>query len=329
MGEPRPPGGGDAAEAKTFSSGDKNRPSYSDMAKRKFPNVTIDLVAGEAGESKRLSYSVVADIIFDFLKLKRSEFVRFQTFKEEDDRFTLKIRTTTDIDVKRRYGTQHEFEALDTKEGITWKASIRGGGEEKPRKEKEKTLKLRVINPPEEASFTELKQEIEKFGEMRSRIVEEVVSIEEEPRLAGYPTGVLHLWIKDIPKVPSFITVRRQKVRVHVALPPNVCLKCRGTGHRAAECKEGSDNQEGNSANENDVGKTNGMDDEMQELEDDIAVGIESGRPENVNEDGLVFAVSERNKKSKKSVPTIVKPVRGEGGASRGRGKREGLRSTS
>lgn len=334
MGEPRSLGGaegGELVETKTLSSGATKKPSYSDMARRKFPNIIIDLVAGEDRESKRLSYGVIADIIFDFLKLKKSEFARFQTFREEDKRHTLKIRTTKDIDVKKRYGAHHKFEVSDKKEGVIWKASIRGGGEE-PQKEKEKTLKLRVFNPPEEATFEEVKEEIEKFAEVRSRIIEEVVSVEEEPRLAGFPIGVLHLWIKDIPKVPSFITVRRQRVRIRVALPPNVCLKCRKNGHRIAECNETNDTPEDNSANGKGTEEPSEMSEE-RESDDEMTTEIGRGEIEKVeylNEEGKLpaFELLETDvKHPKKNGPTVAKPIRG--GASRGRVKRDGLRSTS
>lgn len=74
MVEQRPLGGAGseaAAEAQTITSQDEIMQSYSDVARRRFPNLTIDLVAKEGEKSKHLGFTVIADIIFDHLKLKR------------------------------------------------------------------------------------------------------------------------------------------------------------------------------------------------------------------------------------------------------------------
>lgn len=361
MGEQSPPGGAQgsaASEAQTFIGADNRIPSYSDVARRNFPYVTIDLVAREDERSKRLGFTVIADIIFDHLKLKKDEFTRFRTFKEEEGKQTLKIRTMKSINVRERYGAAPVFEVADQKEGQVWRASIRGA--EGQRNEEEETLKLRVINPPEDALFGEVKQEIEKFSVITSRIREEVVPVEEEPRLAGCPTGVLNLRIRKIPKIPSFIMIRRQRVRIHVALPPNVCLRCRENGHRAAECSSRRNDPRRATRNPNAmVGNTdylgddpateegtimpNGMT-EHTDPEDDSATGNESvpeGPNENIESESeydsatekeLALEVTIKGEKSKKNSSKVVKPVRGGGSTQRGRGhagKREGLRSTS
>ena len=98
------PGGAvDVMESKTQtnSSGDSVKTTYSEISKRKFPNVTVDLASESADPDQRLTFGAIGDIIFDHLRLKRDEFVRFQVFKEEVGKYTLKIRSVGDIDVKK------------------------------------------------------------------------------------------------------------------------------------------------------------------------------------------------------------------------------------
>lgn len=325
MGEPSPRdgavGGVDAAP-QTIRSENANTPSYTEITKRKFPNITVDLVpSGEVG-SKRLGYGVIADLIFDRLKLGREEFQRFQTFNEEEGKQTLKIRMTKDINVKDRFGTSSEFDVQDQKCGLIWKATIRGAKERANKIVHDDSLKIRIINAPEEASNTEVREEIEKFAEVKSRINEEVVSKEEEPRLAGVPTGVLNLRIKKIPltSVPRFIIIRRQKVKIHVVLPPNVCLLCQRTGHRAAMCSSrGSDHSKAKKEKE----------DENETWKEEVTEGdfepeeTSDGHNDGEGESFVELHDTEKGEKQKK-IQVVVK--RGVGNR---RGARRGLRSTS
>lgn len=334
MGERGPAGGAGVGETQTNSSGDNNKKSYSEVTRRRFPNITVDMVPEGGEQNKHLGFSVIADVIFDHLRLKKGEFLRFQTFREEGGRITLKIRTVKDIDVKQRFGERHEFEVPDNKGNVHWKASIRGAVRVVSA-EREESLKLRVINPPEEASMGEVREQIEKFAEVRSRIIEEVVPVEEEPRLAGYPTGILHIWIKKIPTVPKFIMIRRMKVRVQVAIPPDVCLRCREKGHRVAECHR--------TAGAGD-GMPTGISEENQDYKDESATGNEDEKPNGIQSEGENSEgdlaperdiegpgkAQEKRENPKMSGPSIVRGVKGGSGGVRGGGsKRQGLRSTS
>lgn len=312
-----------------ITSDGMNRPSYGEVAKRKFPNITVDLVPDRIEKGARLGYSVVADVIFDHLKLFRTEVLRFQTFKEDNGRQTLKIRTTKDINVRERFGAVSNFEVPDGKQGLLWRASIRGAAERRAAPEEE-TQKLRIINPPEEASFKEVKEAVEKFAVVKSSIKEEVVSEQEEPRLAGYPTGVLYLRIKKGPTVPQYIMIRRQRVRVHVALPHNVCLRCREEGHRVADCDRPRDRDLGH-LGENLEANSPPEDGPETEEENEAF-----GKRNDEHEEGFGLGpggerTEEMNGVSLKK-PIVVKPVRGGGGPARvrgSRGRRDGLRSNS
>lgn len=322
--------GGPSVATKTSSSQDNNKALFTEVTRRNFPNITIDFVTDTDARYKRLGYSVIADTIFDHLKLKRSEFDRFRTFGEEDGKQTLKIRTTADIDVKRRYGASPKFEVRSERDGLVWEGTIRGAVPVEVA-EAEETVKLRVVNPPEEAAFSEIVTEVQKFAEVRSDVREEVVPAELEPRLAGYPTGIVFMRIKKGARVPPFMKIRRQKVRIHVALHPNVCLKCHENGHRAAECQRREANDEDPAVMEGEKSEEEAEEEQKEEIE----LGFKGERKEG-NEPRFEEDQEEtpRGEKMKGGGPSVVKPVRGGGGTARGRGRGGGgsgirTRSTS
>lgn len=316
-------------EVGIICDGTKTKTSYTEVARRKFPNISLDMEPIAANNIARLSYRIIADVIFDRLKLKREEFMRFQTFKEENGSHSLKIRTTKDIDVKKRFGGCNVFEIQDEEGGVCWKATVRGALEENVQREEK--LKLRIINPPEEAAFGEIKAEVEKFAEVKSGVREEVVSVQEEPRLAGCPTGVLSVMIGKklkVAKIPRYITIRRHRVRIHLALPPNVCLRCLESGHRVASCPEDRVQEE--------EGENQSGDDEL--FEEDVPDGEHGGGDEDgKTEDDETEVKYEKEKEEKRGKITesnIVKKAPGGSKSKRGTGtgrggSRIGLRSTS
>lgn len=330
---------GDKPEMNLNNSPNANKQtSYNEVAKRKFPNITVDLEVSGATANMRLTYNNIADIIYDRLRLKRGDFMSFRTFKEDVGKETLKIRTTWDVDVKKRYGRSPSFAVVDERRGIEWKGTIRGA-DSSVVPTVEETMKLRIINPPEEASFAEVRAEVEKVLEVRSGIREELVSGDEEPRLAGVPTGILSVRIKKVASrssIPRYITIRRQKVKIHLALPPDVCLKCFLKGHRVATCPTvggGEEEEEEEDGQEEEEAEHEREEEDVKE-EDRKVHGDEAGGEKSKNEDNglendMVKKIGDKN--SGKG-PSILKPVRGGGGASGGtsrRGARQGLRSTS
>lgn len=320
MNEKGPVEGGGAAGNRTAR--------YAEIVRRKFPNVTVDFVAIENEEEVCPSYSLIADVVFDCMKMRRQEINGFQTFREEKGKFTIKIKSAQDIDVNTRFKDSSEFRLVDN-EGMNWRISIRGVRREEERKEV--TWKLRIFNPPQEASFGEVKEEVEKIAVVRSGIREEVVTEEEEPRLSGIPTGVLNVRIKPTGRrIPGFITVRRIKVRIRLILPSNVCIRCFSEGHRASECCEDrwkSDVKEeagrGSMEDQNEAKKPGKMDHESMEEDDDIRRSTEgnsiaedsiSGKRKD-REESDVVAVEKESKVEGKGERHKLKNEKSQGGA--------------
>jgi len=262
---------------------------YASIVKRRFPNVTIDLVAMDGNEQTHLSFGLVADIIINHLKMGREEICRFNIFKEDKYNFVLKVRTQKDINVKERFSDRESFEFVDHRNNTKWRGSVRGIIAKESNRD---TCKLRIINAPDEASNEEIINEIQKFTEVKSTIKEEVVLKEEEPRLAGLPTGILNVKIKKVSSIPRYLVIMKQKVRIHVVIPRDMCAKCYVRGHKAAICT-----QQVEKTQEEHGGEGNFDDDEDTEVFED-AEDVEKENVTNSTEWGQ--AIRPRQEKNSK-----------------------------
>lgn len=79
--------------------------------------------------------------------------------------------------MRARFGNGQVFRVNEGNVG--WRMSVRGAG---AMAQKEETVKIRVVNPPEDVAITEIRNKIEEHVSLRAGLEEEMF---REPRLRG------------------------------------------------------------------------------------------------------------------------------------------------
>lgn len=202
--------------------------SYAGVAKRNFPSLVLDFTSN--GSNVNLTTTIIADFLFDELKLIKDEVTKVSKVPSPPSNLngfkkTVRVRTADEIIVRNRFGESCEFQR--SYGNIIWTCQIRGG---------RKNSNLRLLNVPDDINEDRMIETITTFAKPLSTVRDEVFGHLHDQRLAGIPNGNKLILIEVVERVPDFIEVGTRKIRVLHRSQPSRCFACQETGHLQAEC---------------------------------------------------------------------------------------------
>lgn len=171
-----------------------------------------------------LPWSVLADFIFNELKIRKSEILSLMTSRGVASA-TARIRTYQRVDVKERFGDCFEFARISG--GITWKCVVRGA---------QRFYPLRYHHVYGEVSADDLAKATAPFAEIKSTVMNEVFEDFHDNRLCGIPNGNMRVLILPTASIPEFIVVCGRKIRISHRDQTRRCFRCQAEDHLKSKC---------------------------------------------------------------------------------------------
>lgn len=209
--------------------------------KRKYQHLILEFtpeVEDKGKDNPRVSLdNIVGPYVFDDLKIEKSELQEIRVFGNHTK--VVKFKTKSDIVVSQRW-KDLPSDIVKEFNGIRWICKVKGL--------KKKEVKLRIINPPEEATELEIIEEVSKFAKA-SAVRDESVTKGQSLLFEGMSNGNKVVLIEeDHDTIPDSIELGGRSTKVLLLKPR--CFKCNELGHVAKNCdKEECDNREHKTGN--------------------------------------------------------------------------------
>lgn len=185
--EPSPPDRGRLSDPRQeFDNSPKGglngRNSYADVARKKFPALTLDLCCNLEGE--RASSQVVADFVFNDLKIIPGEISRIVGIGKPTN--VVSIITKSEVLINERFGDNVEFHRQYG--NLRWNCSIRGGVNRSF---------IRLFHVPHDLEDEDLLQPIKAFATPLSGLMIEKFGKDCDPRFFGIGSGHMRVrvWV--------------------------------------------------------------------------------------------------------------------------------------
>lgn len=192
-------------------------------------SIYLDLDCPERPDAP-ITDTVVADFIFDELRLKSDEFVGI--VRAGSGQRSVKIETVRHINVAERFGEDPSFVRVIG--GSKWSCILRGG---------ERSSPMRFFNVPRWVTNQDLITTITPFAKALGPIEKELFGKLNDPRLKGHTTGHRRVQVVSRGPIPDFISIGSRKFRIYHRDQAVRCFVCRKEGHMKAECPSVQDQQ--------------------------------------------------------------------------------------
>lgn len=192
------------------------------VARKAYPFVYVDFTSNREGSI--LSWSELADFVFDELEISKNEITEIRTIRGKASTI-VRLRSREEIRVKERFANKFEFQRSYGDK--IWNCVIRGAQLFAP---------LRYLNVPDTVSLTDLEQATSTFALLKSTISEETFEDRHDPRLSGLPNGNKRALIQPIDTIPNFLEVGPWKIRITHREQTRRCYTCQKDGHYRSEC---------------------------------------------------------------------------------------------
>lgn len=168
---------------------------------------------------------VIADFIFDELKLQRSEITGLVQLGGGNGQRSVRVETVHPFDVNERFGDNLHYQRMVIER--KWLCSIRKANS---------ASYLRFFNVPGWITNEELLSVITSFAKPLATMEKECFGKFQDPRLSGLTNGHRRVLVTCLGIVPDFISLGLKKIRIYHRDQVPKCFTCHQAGHMKANC---------------------------------------------------------------------------------------------